>query len=196
MMVSDDNINSQLFGMFNFSDRTHSAIHANHQITSLLAQLRDSVDIQTVSFIKTVWNIIMSINPQMFEHFQKQRSCSCTINIVIAINPYLLAIFNCVFNTLNGPLHVVHQKGRIHHIEAGIQKIFRLLFILNSANCQQLRKEGRNAQLSGNLSAGFDIRFLYVPYFFLMSLNHWFNPFKQKYPSNVSSSTHESIRNS
>ncbi len=146
-MVGDDQIDRQFARAARRLDAPDAAIDGNHQRHAIGMQPVEGLGLQTVPVFQPVGKKVHDVGAEHFERAAKDDRRGDAVAIVVAVNRDALVPLNRGEDPLHRRSHIREQPRVVQMIQRRMQKLLRGLRLVDSADRQQPRDSGADAQL-------------------------------------------------
>ena len=110
MMVADDEVYTQPFGIGNLVDSLNTAIENDNEFNTLFCRIVQCLNTDTIPFFITVWDIVFNIGIELLQKLIHQSYRRTSIDIVVAVDHDTLFAPHGVVESVYRHVHVVHQE--------------------------------------------------------------------------------------
>ena len=114
-MITDNKINVLFLCIGDFFIGFYSAIQTYDKAYPLFGGIIYTLCRNSITFVVAIRYIVFHVLIELIEEGEYQGHTRGAINVIIAINHDALIAFKCSFYSLDGKIHVLHEKGVVKH---------------------------------------------------------------------------------
>ena len=92
VVVSNDQIHTQLRSQVGLSGRADAAIYCDDQVHAALSQFVQGFVVQPIAFVKAIGDMPIHVRAQGRQHLHQQGGGGHAVHIVVAIHDYLFLL--------------------------------------------------------------------------------------------------------
>ena len=138
VMVADNEVDAQRFGVSYFVDGLNSAVEDDNKLYARLVGIIYAFATNAVAFFVAVGYVILDVGVELLKEFIHEGNRCASVDIVVAIHHDALFTSHGIVKPVYGHVHVFHQKGVDDVVELRTEETLGRTFCCYAPTYEQL----------------------------------------------------------